>query len=133
MKGHGSDHESTHPIARMYASMRVVPLGNVRLAITSGITAGNEAPQDTAAQARIIFDRIGDLLAKEGGGLEHVIKITTFLTDVRDYDQYNSVRGQVFAGMLTPPASATVGVAQLVNPRYRIEVEATAIIPCGTG
>ena len=112
-----------------YSPLRVVPLGAAKLVFISGITAGNNAPHDTAAQAELIFARMGELLAAEGGSLAHVTKITTFLTDMRDYALYNAVRNRVFAGAPALPASATVGTTQLVRPEYRIEIEGIAFIP----
>ena len=51
--------------------------------------------------------------------------ITTFLVDVDDYPAYASVRSKRF---LNPgPASSTVFVKGLVNPKYLIEIEAIAV------
>ena len=75
---------------------------------------------------------MAELLGAEGGRLEHLVKITTFLTDIRDYDLYNEVRNKIFAGASKPPASATVGGAELVRPEARIEIEGVAVIPRGS-
>lgn len=112
-----------------YSPCRVTDLGAVKLVFLSGLTSGGEAPYDTRAQARIVFDKMADLLGAEGGRLEHLVKITTFLTDIREYDLYNEVRNKTFAGMSAPPASATVGGAELVRPEARIEIEGMAVIP----
>jgi enamine deaminase RidA (YjgF/YER057c/UK114 family) len=57
-----------------------------------------------------------------------VVKITAFLTDLRDYDGYNEVRNQVFGDFAKPPASATVGTTHLVKPEWRIEIETVAVV-----
>lgn len=112
-----------------YSPCRVIDLGAVKLVFVSGLTSGGDAPGDTAAQAQIVFDKIAELLRAEGGGLEHLVKITTFLTDIREYDLYNQVRNRIFAAAGAPPASATVGGAELVRPEARIEIEGVAVIP----
>lgn len=112
-----------------YSPSRVIDVGAVKLVFLSGLTSGGEAPHDTKAQAQIVFRKMAELLGVEGGRLEHLVKITTFLTDVRDYDLYNEVRNRTFAAMTTPPASATVGGVQLVRPEARIEIEGVAVIP----
>lgn len=112
-----------------YSPCRSVDLGAVKLVFISGLTSAGEAPRDTRAQAQIIFDKMAELLGAEGGRLEHVVKITTFLADIREYDLYNEVRNRTFEGMSNPPASATVGGAELVRPEARIEIEGMAVIP----
>jgi enamine deaminase RidA (YjgF/YER057c/UK114 family) len=112
-----------------YSPSRVVDLGNAKLVFLSGLTSGGDAPGDTKAQAQIVFDRMAELLRAEGGRLEHLVKITAFLVDIRDYGLYNEVRNKIFAGASPPPASATVGGAELVRPEARIEIEGVALIP----
>lgn len=112
-----------------YSPCRSVDLGSVKLVFISGLTSAGEAPHDTRAQAQIIFGKMAELLGAEGGRLEHVVKITTFLVDIRDYDLYNQVRNKTFEGLSNPPASATVGGAELVRPEARIEIEGMAVIP----
>jgi enamine deaminase RidA (YjgF/YER057c/UK114 family) len=114
-----------------YAPTRVVDLGTQKMVFVSGITSGGEAPNDTRAQAKIVFEKIAALLANEGGRLEHLVKITTFLVDIREYELYNEVRNSLFASPLLP-ASATVGGAELVRPGARIEIEGIAVIPQGS-
>jgi 2-iminobutanoate/2-iminopropanoate deaminase len=112
-----------------YSPIRIIPLAGVKLVFVSGLTAGADAPEDTAAQAEVIFERMRELLGEAGGDLQHVVKITTFLTDMRDYDRYNGVRNRVFAHVQSAPASATVGTSGLVRDACRIEIEAVAIVP----
>ncbi len=111
-----------------YSPVRVVSLGVAKLVFVSGLTAGADAPDDAAAQAELIFERMKALLVEAGGDLRHVVKITTFLTDMDDYANYNAVRNRVFAGLNQAPASATVGTTRLVRPGCRIEIEAVAVI-----
>jgi 2-iminobutanoate/2-iminopropanoate deaminase len=112
-----------------YSPVRVVPLGTASLAFVSGLTAGGQAPDDAAAQAEMIFARMRELLAEAGGNLGHVVKLTTYLTDMGDYERYNAVRNRIFADVSPPPASATVGTSALPRAGCRVEIEAVAVIP----
>ena len=118
------------PSARgRFSAVRVVPLGASKMLFISGVTSGREAAADIAEQSRVIFRHIGELIAKEGGGLEHLVKITAFLTDMSEYAAYNAVRNEIVAQHPNPPASATVGTTALVRPEFRIEIEGIAVIP----
>ncbi len=112
-----------------YSPSRTVDLGPAKMVFLSGLTSGGEAPRDTRAQTQIVFAKMAELLRAEGGTLEHLVKITTFLVDIREYALYNEVRNATFSGMANPPASATVGGAELVRPEARIEIEGVAVIP----
>lgn len=111
-----------------YAPIRVIPIGTAKLVFISGITSGGAAPYDMAGQAEIVFARMNALLAEAGGNLGHLVKITTFLTDMRQYAAYNAVRNRIFGALGTLPTSATVGTTQLVSPDAMIEIEGVAVI-----
>jgi len=112
-----------------YSPLRVIPIGTTKLVFISGLTSSGEAPYDMAGQAEVIFARMNALLAEAGGDLSHLVKITTFLTDMRQYAAYNAVRNRVFGAVGAPPTSATVGTTQLVSPDAMIEIEGVAVIP----
>ena len=102
-----------------------------RLVFISGIVAMDEngdviAPGDMETQTRRIFGRIGELLAEAGADFRHVVKITTFVTDMSQYADFSKVRGEVFQDGY--PASATVGVSALVFDGLVVEVEAIAVV-----
>lgn len=111
-----------------YSLIRAVPMGRGKMVYVSGLTSGPDAPFDVRAQTDVIFKRMGELLATEGGGLQHVVKITAYLVDLREYGKYNEARNRVFADVAAPPVSASVGVSELVRPEARIEIEAVAYI-----
>lgn len=124
-----ADPQAGKKVLGAYAPTSAVDLGAVKMVFVSGLTSGGEAPNDTRAQAQIVFDKMAGLLRAEGGGLEHLVKITTYLADIRDYELYNEVRNRLFGGARNLPASATVGGAELVRPGARIEIEGVAVIP----
>lgn len=116
------------PTIGKFSRVRTVDLGAARLVFLSGTATIGEAAFDIRAQTEIVFKKLNQLLHGEGGNLSHLLKITAFLTDMREYDGYNDVRNRVFADIDPPPASSSVE-AKLVYPELRIEVEGVAVIP----
>ena len=96
----------------------------------TGVDAGGKAAQGFRAQAMQVFENIKTALNSVGGDFEHVVKLTTYLTDIeQNADAYREVRASFFANKATLPASTLVQVARLANPSYLIEVEAMAVLP----
>ena len=85
------------------------------------------APGDPAAQTRQCFENIRAIVAEAGGDLEHVIKLTIFVADIRYREAVNAVRGEMFREPY--PASTQVAVAALVDTDWLVEIEAVAFIP----
>jgi 2-iminobutanoate/2-iminopropanoate deaminase len=89
--------------------------------------SGNISPGGSMAeQANGCIDQIEAALRGAGGSLEHVVRITAWLTTLDEYAEYNRVRGARFGAHL--PASAAVQVAGLLRGAL-IEIDAVAFIP----
>ena len=84
---------------------------------------------DMTVQARQVFANIEAVLAEADATMADVVKITTYVTDMARYAEYNAVRAEVFPDALI--ASATVTSPRLVKPEYLVEVEAIAVIGAG--
>jgi 2-iminobutanoate/2-iminopropanoate deaminase len=84
---------------------------------------------DVRAQTRQALENMEATLKAAGGGLASVIKITFFLTDIRDKNAVWDVRKEMFGGHR--PASTLVEVAHLVDPLALLEVEAVAYVGGG--
>lgn len=102
------------------------------LLFLSGIVAVDENRElvggdDVVAQARKVFENMGDVLRAAGCSFADVVKLTIFLTDVDDRPLVNPVREEVFGA--TRPASTLVEIPALVIPGAKIEVEAVAVMP----
>ena len=102
-----------------------------RLIYVSGSVGTDESGKivgrdDVAAQTRQTFRNIEAVLKEAGASLRDVVKITTFLVPMERYQEFATVRAEVFGD--TVPASSTVGVASLVSPDYLIEIEAIAAV-----
>jgi len=81
---------------------------------------------DFKAQARAVFAAVKALVEAGGGTLDSVVKITTYVTDVRFRPDFRIVREEFFGAK--GPASTMVEVSALAHPDYLIEVEAIAVI-----
>ncbi len=81
---------------------------------------------DFTAQARQVFAAIKAHLEAAGGSLANVVKINTYVTDVRYRMDFRVVRDEFFGSK--GPASTMVEVSALAHPDYLIEVEAIAVI-----
>jgi enamine deaminase RidA (YjgF/YER057c/UK114 family) len=79
-----------------------------------------------AGQARAVFGSVKALVEAGGGSLANVVKITTYVTDVRYRLDFRAVRDEVFGAK--GPASTMVQVSSLSHPDYLIEVEALAVV-----
>ena len=89
--------------------------------------SGNISPKGSMAeQSNGCIDQIEAALRAVGGSLEHVVRITAWLTGLDEYGEYNRVRGERFGANL--PASAAVQVAGLLRGAL-IEIDAVAFIP----
>ncbi len=94
----------------------------------SGATAGGtDAANGTAAQqAEAVLRKLSHILQAEGASLANVVKVTVFVTDMRDRGEIAKVREQYFQGMY--PASTLVQVAALASPNLKLEIEAVAAL-----
>jgi 2-iminobutanoate/2-iminopropanoate deaminase len=81
---------------------------------------------DIVGQAREVFRAIKAQVEAGGGTLANVVKLNTYLTDIRHRAEIVPVREEFFGKKL--PASTLVGVATLAHPDWLIEVEAIAVL-----
>jgi reactive intermediate/imine deaminase len=84
-------------------------------------------PGDPEAQVRQVFENLRAALAAAGAGLEQVVKLTFYLTDLADLDALRRVRDE-YISLERPPASSLVQVSGLVNPAFRVEIDALAAV-----
>jgi enamine deaminase RidA (YjgF/YER057c/UK114 family) len=82
---------------------------------------------DVATQARRCWLIALASLTELGGGTRHVIRTRQYIVDPADASAIGAVHGEVFGNIR--PASTMVVVSQLLDPRWRVEVELDAIIP----
>jgi len=95
------------------------------LAGAMGRDAAGNFPTSFADEARAALQHQGDVLKAAGFGFADVVKVTCFIGDLKDYDEWNKVYREFFKGP-DMPARSTVQVAGLVA-KGRIEVEMIAV------
>jgi enamine deaminase RidA (YjgF/YER057c/UK114 family) len=82
---------------------------------------------DPYEQARRCLQIIVEALALVGAAPEHVVRTRVYLVDADDWRAVGRAHGEVFAE--TRPASAMIVVAGLLDPAWRVEIEAEALLP----
>lgn len=86
----------------------------------------NDDSLDIKGQSREVFANIDAALAKAGSDKSKILSAQVFITDLANFDAFNSEWNQWVKG-ITPPARATVE-AKLVNPNWLIEIMVIAAI-----
>jgi len=81
---------------------------------------------DFKGQARQAFRALKALVEAAGGTMDSVVKLNTYVTDVRYRADLIPVRQEFFAKK--SPASTLVEVSALAHPDWMIEVEAIAVL-----
>ena len=81
---------------------------------------------DFEAQARAALQAVKDQVEAGGGTLKDIVKVNTYLTDIRHRAQFGPIREEFF-GKKTP-AHTLVAVAALAQPEFLIEIEAVAVL-----
>ena len=107
------------------------PGRTVYIAGQLGYDVAGKAPEpgDFRAQATQAFENLKAALASVGAGFEHVVKLNTFLTDIRaQLPIYREVRDR-YVNASAPPASTTVEISRLAREGALLEVEAVAVLP----
>jgi enamine deaminase RidA (YjgF/YER057c/UK114 family) len=90
-------------------------------------TALNVGVGDPAAQAQQAMHNVRQLLSEAGGSLEHICKITIYLTDPRFREAVYRIIGGWLKGVY--PVSTGIVVAGLARPEWLVEVDVIAVIP----
>lgn len=86
---------------------------------------------DFAEQAKQALQNIVDVLAEAGGKPEHIVRMTWYVLDKREYIAAYPQLGRAYREVIGRnfPAMTAVQVAGLMEDAARVEIEATAIIP----
>jgi enamine deaminase RidA (YjgF/YER057c/UK114 family) len=90
-------------------------------------SARNVGVGDAAAQAEQAMANVKQLLEEAGARLEHVCKITIYLTDPRFREAVYRTVGRWLKGVF--PVSTGIVIAGLARPEWLVEVDVIAVIP----
>ncbi len=107
---------------------RAVKLGNVvevsgTVAIKDGELIGKGDPY---AQAKRIFEIIGESLDQFGLGHKDVVRTRMYVTNIGDWEEVGRAHGEVYKDIR--PATSMIEVSGFISPDFLVEIEATAII-----
>ena len=107
---------------------RAIVAGNhVSVAGTAPIMAdGGETPADVYGQAKRCLKIIVEALREAGASASDVVRTRTYLVDAADWEEVGRAHGEVFADVR--PASTMVVVTGFLDPRWKVEMEADAIL-----
>lgn len=115
----------TSPYEPVIGFSRAVRVGQT--VHVSGTGPVGAEPTDAATQTRHTLEIIRGALEQAGARLEDVVRTRMYLTNVEDWEAVGRVHGEFF-GTIRPAATMVV-VAALLNPSWRVEIEAEAVIP----
>jgi enamine deaminase RidA (YjgF/YER057c/UK114 family) len=106
---------------------RAVRVGDrVLVSGTAPVFPDGSCPDDAARQARRCLEIILAALEEAGASAEHVVRTRMFLTNTADADAVGQVHGEVFGDIR--PAATMVVVSALLDPRWKVEIEAEAVL-----
>ena len=115
----------TSPYEPIIGFSRAVRIGNSVHVSGTGPVGADDG--DIAHQTEQCLNLIATALKNAGTSIEHVYRTRMFLTHVEDWETVGRVHGKFFS--IIRPAATMVVVKQLLDPRWRIEIEADAHIP----
>jgi enamine deaminase RidA (YjgF/YER057c/UK114 family) len=87
---------------------------------------GAEPPPDAYGQAKRCLEIIERALAEAGGSLADVVRTRVYLVRTSDFEDVGRAHGEAFGDIR--PANTTLTVAELVDPRWLVEIEAEAVV-----
>ena len=87
--------------------------------------------EDPAAQAEQAMENVKTLLEEAGSSLEHVCKVTTYITDRAYREPVYNVVGRHLKGI--PTAGTGLIVKGLAMPEMKVELDIDAVIPASSG
>jgi enamine deaminase RidA (YjgF/YER057c/UK114 family) len=122
---HRTNISGSSPFEPVIGFSRAVRIGNSVHVSGTGPVGADEA--DVAEQTDQCLTLIAAALKNAGSSTEHVYRTRMYLTHTEDWEAVGRVHGKFFG--LIRPAATMVVVAALLNPKWRIEIEADAHIP----
>jgi enamine deaminase RidA (YjgF/YER057c/UK114 family) len=108
-------------------SRAVVAGGHVYVSGTAPIPAdGSDPPESVYEQARLCLGIVLGALAQAGARAEDVVRTRLYVVDAAEFEDVGRAHGEVFGDIR--PATAGIVVKELLDPRWRVEIEADAVL-----
>jgi|TARA_B110000263_G_scaffold103339_1_gene90352 enamine deaminase RidA (YjgF/YER057c/UK114 family) len=86
----------------------------------------NIASNDPSEQTHKVMQNISQLIKEAGGEMKHLVKISVYITDIKNREAIYRTIGEYTKGV--HPVSTGLVVQALARPEWLVEVEATAVI-----
>lgn len=99
---------------------------NVFISGTAPIWPDGSCDPDPETQTRRCLEIILAALAEAGGSARHVVRTRMFLTDASYADAVSRAHGAVFGEVR--PAATMVVIVGMLDPRWKVEIEADAVL-----
>ncbi len=116
---------SGSPYEPVIGFSRAVRIGDrVLVSGTAPVWPDGSCDSDPTVQARRCLEIITAALEEAGARPQDVVRTRTYLVDAADWEAVGRAHGEVFAGIR--PASTMVVVTALLDPRWKVEIEAEA-------
>jgi enamine deaminase RidA (YjgF/YER057c/UK114 family) len=115
---------SGSPFEPQIGFSRAVRVGS--LVYVAGTAPVGAEAGDAATQAERCLEIIGEAVQNAGGSLADVVRTRVFLTRIEDWPKVAQVHGRVFG--LVRPACTVVQVSGFIDARWRVEIEADAVV-----
>jgi enamine deaminase RidA (YjgF/YER057c/UK114 family) len=113
------------PFADIVGYSRAVRTGqHIHVSGTAPIGCDSSDPYE---QAKRCLEIVVSALAELGAGPEDVVRTRIYVTDADDWEAIGRAHGEVFGDIR--PASAMLVITELLNPAWKVEIEADAILP----
>jgi len=118
---------SGSPYEARFGFCRALRIGDrVLVAGTAPIWLDGSCDPDARVQARRCYEIILEALAELEAEPRHVVRTRVYITDAAYTEAVGNAHGEVFAG--SPPVNTMVVVAGLVDERWKVEIEAEAVL-----
>ena len=118
-------HRSGSPYEQRYGFSRAVRVGD-RIVVAGTAPIGAD-DADAFGQAERCLRIIVEAIEALGGTAADVVRTRMFVTDpVGDCDEVGRAHAAAFGE--AAPAATMVGVPQLIDPRWKVEIEAEAVV-----
>lgn len=113
------------PFAATVGYSRAVRDGR-HIYVSGTAPVGCDSP-DPYEQAKRCLEIILAALQELGAGPEHVVRTRVFITNPDDWEAIGRAHGEVFGELR--PASAMLVIAGMLDPAWKVEIEADAVLP----
>jgi len=118
---------SGSPFEPRFGYSRAVRVGDrVLVSGTAPIWPDGSCDPDVGVQAARCLEIIATALAEAGARPEHVVRTRLYVTAAEHADAVGAEHGRVFGAVR--PVTSMVVVAGLLDPRWKVEIEAEAVV-----